>query len=162
MVRQLDQEEAERQAELTAALTKMQNHERKTLNVNIDEAWEEHRKESEPFRFQFRGEEFEVASAMPAKFGVFYMEHCLTEVKVEGARQLAFEIPEDLYFRFLDLMFGDALSAAIKASDVSFTFVNTELVHPLMRAWGLMMVDDSLNTKETVSSTEKKSLTVES
>ena len=154
--------EAERVKKLDQAVSKMRKHERESLTINIDEAWTEHKKLIDPFRFKFQGRTYDVASAMPADFGTFYTEHCLTEITLGGKKLLQFEIPESRYFEFLELMFGVELKLAICHSKVSFAFVNDKLLPPVMRAWGLMRKDGELETSTDVGDPEKKSSISES
>lgn len=152
-VAETKEEEEWRLRTLDAAVEKMRGAEKNNLNINIDQAWKEKQAEQEPIRLTFRGVEYEVSPSMTADFGVFYMKNCLEEIIVGGKKELLFQIPEMMYFEFLEALVGEKLAEEIKKTKLDFDTINTAIIRPILAKWGFPFGTEGATTTEKKSST---------
>lgn len=123
----------ERMRRLDAAVAKAAAAEQKELSIDFDEALEEYRRQNKPLRVTFLGEQYELPRTTPANFAMFYIAYCLQR----DGDQWRFEVPEDKFREFLELMFGPRFSTRVAESDVEIGFVLRQIVPRILVAWGL-------------------------
>lgn len=148
--------------ELSKGLKNLAALQEQQLVVDLDAAWEEHKKTDTPIVFKFQGKSFEVPSSMPADFGRFYRRHCLKTSKDEktGEPIVLFMIPDgELLFDFMEGLCGKEFADAWSDTRIPMDVLATHVIGPIMRQWQLIGHDAIVGP---VDGEEKKSQTPES
>ena len=143
-------------ADLNAGLDKLRDLQGKQLVIDLDAAWDEHKKADKPIVFKFQGKTFEVPSSMPADFGRFYRRHCLKTGKdpKTGEATVMFVVPDgELMFEFMDALAGPEFVEAWSQTRIPMNVLATHVIGPIMRAWKLF-IDTGDDYKENSTETD--------
>ncbi len=147
-------------ADLSAGLAKLAELQTEQLVVDLDAAWDEHKKTDKPIVFKFQGETFEVPSSMPADFGRFYRRHCLKPSKDEktGEPVVLFVVPDgELAYEFMETMAGADFVEAWSKTRIPMAVLSAHVIGPIMRAWQLYVVPGDEAAAGQADDPEKKS-----
>jgi len=109
------------------------------LEFDFDEALNEYSKEKS-FKVKFANKIFTLPMSMPFNFSTFFLRYCYK--KIDG--KMIFTVPDEHFYKFLELMFGREFLTSLERSRASINFVFETIVPKVMSKWGYD-IDSSKN-----------------